>query len=384
MRPGRGHIAGAFSGTLGAFSLDIAFEAPMEGITALFGPSGCGKTTILRCIAGLQRLSGDLSVDGEIWQDSRQGVFRKPHERQIGYVFQEPSLFSHLTVHDNLLYGARRAAKNGAGPAIREDEVVALLGIERLLPRAPHALSGGERQRVAVGRALLSQPRLLLMDEPLAALDRISKDEILPYFEALHAHLSIPIFYVSHDMSEIERLADTLILLDRGRIAAAGPLGQLKADPGLPLLSAPHAAITISGCVSSVDETYALTAFDVSGGTLVVPGRHGSAGSKKRLRIAASDVSFSLAPAIDTTILNCLPCRILSVTAPEKDSGQMDIVAGLGCDGAGARIVARITRKSQEALELVEGKPVFVQIKSVALLASGGLPPIRQTDSDEA
>jgi molybdate transport system ATP-binding protein len=364
--------------------LDVAFEAPMQGVTALFGPSGCGKTTILRCIAGLQRLSGHLSVNGKIWQDSRRGVFRKPHERQIGYVFQEPSLFPHLTVRDNLLYGARRAVQNGAGQIIKEDEVVALLGIERLLARAPHALSGGERQRVAVGRALLSQPRLLLMDEPLAALDRASKDEILPYFEALHAHLSIPIFYVSHDLSEIERLADTLILLNRGRIAASGPLAMLQADPSLPLLSAPEAAITINGQVSKRDETYALTTFDVSGGMLLVPGLHGSPGRPMRLRIAASDVSFSLAPPVDTTVLNCLPCRILSVTVQKNGSGQADIVAGLGEDGAGAQIVARITRKSQEALRLAEGKVVFAQIKSVALLASAGASHIRQAGSDLA
>lgn len=375
MIPQDGRIKGAFSGTLGTFALDVAFEAPMQGVTALFGPSGCGKTTVLRCIAGLQRLSGHLSVNGKIWQDSGNGVFCKPHERQIGYVFQEPSLFPHLTVHGNLLYGARRAAKNGAGQAIREDEVIALLGIEPLLARAPHALSGGERQRVAVGRALLSQPRLLLMDEPLAALDRTSKEEILPYFEALHEHLSIPIFYVSHDMPEIERLADTLILMNGGRIAASGSLAALEADPSLPLISAPDAAITIDGHVSERDETYALTVFDVSGGTLIVPGLHGSPGRRMRLRIAASNVSFSLAPQADTTALNCLPCRILSVTARGNGSGQVDIVAGLGEDGAGARIVARITRKSQEALGLTEGKSIFAQIKSVALLASGGAPP---------
>ncbi|WP_088348391.1 MULTISPECIES: molybdenum ABC transporter ATP-binding protein [Rhodomicrobium] len=366
-----GAIAAAFSGSLGTFSLDVAFEAPMRGVTALFGPSGSGKTTILRCMAGLHKLAGRLSVGGEIWQDDAAGIFRKAHQRPIGYVFQEASLFPHLSVRKNLLYGARRAAKQGAEELIREDEIVSLLGIGHLLGRAPLALSGGERQRVAVGRALLSQPRLLLMDEPLSALDRMAKDEILPYFEALHRHLSIPIVYVSHDIAEVERLADTLVLLERGRVLAAGPLFELEADPGLPLLRAPEAAVTLEGRIASIDEAYALTAVSVAGGMLVVPGIQGRLGDARRLRITAADVSFSLSPPGDTTILNCLPARILSITGQTDGEPQVTVVAGLGADGAGARIVARITRKSLEALALAQGSQVFAQIKSVALLASG-------------
>lgn len=361
-------IAASFAGTLGTFSLDVAFEAPMNGVTALFGPSGCGKTTILRCMAGLQTLAGRLSVGGEVWQDDAAGIFRRAHQRPIGYVFQEASLFPHLSVRKNLLYGATRAAKQGEAPAIREDEIIELLGIGHLLARAPLALSGGERQRVAVGRALLSQPRLLLMDEPLSALDRMAKDEILPYFEGLHRHLAIPILYVTHDMAEVERLADRLVLLERGRVLAAGPLFELEADPNLPLLRAAEAAVTLEARIAAIDAAYALTSVGVAGGVLVVPGIQGAPGDLCRLRISAADVSFSLAPPGATTILNCLPARVLSVTG---GGAQVTIVAGLGADGAGARIVARITRKSLDVLALAEGKAVFAQIKSVALLASG-------------
>jgi molybdate transport system ATP-binding protein len=334
----------------------------------LFGPSGCGKTTILRCAAGLQRMAGRLSVAGETWQDDAAGVFRKPHQRPVGYVFQEASLFPHLSVRGNLDYGARRAAGTTDATMLRLDDVVGLLGIGPLLDRAPHALSGGERQRVAIGRALLSQPRLLLMDEPLAALDRLTKDEILPYLEALHESLSIPVLYVSHDIAEVERLADTLVLVDAGRVRAAGTLAAIEADPALPLLRTADAAVTLDGMVSAVDAAYALTSLAVAGGTLTVPGRRGAVGDRRRLRIRASDVSFVLSPARDTTILNCLPARIVSITPHDPDDAQVNLVVGLGDDGAGARIIGRVTRKSRDTLRLEPGVAVFVQIKGVALV----------------
>jgi molybdate transport system ATP-binding protein len=366
-----GGIDAAFTGRLGAFPVDMALAAPMRGITALFGPSGCGKTTLLRCVAGLERLSGRLAVGGEVWQDDAAGIFLKPHRRAVGYVFQEASLFPHLSVRDNLLYGARRAAS--ADPAaIDFDAAVELLGIAHLLGRAPAALSGGERQRVAVGRALLSRPRLLLMDEPLSALDRMTKEEILPYLEALHENLSIPVLYVTHDIAELERLADTLVLIDRGRIVAAGPLADLQADPALPLLRAPDASVTLEGVVSGFDEAYGLTALSVGGGTILVPGRRGGIGARQRLGITASDVSFTLSRPADTTILNVLPARILSVAPQDGARTQMNVVAGLGEAGEGQRIVGRVTRKSLDALGLAAGAAVFVQIKSVALLSSGG------------
>jgi len=373
MRDQASEISTAFAGTLGSFSLDVAFKMPMRGITALFGPSGCGKTTILRCMAGLQRLPGRFIVGEEVWQDSERGIFVRTHQRPLGYVFQESSLFQHLSVRQNLLYGARRAgnaphSQAMASDALDFDAIVELLGIGHLLERSPVALSGGERQRVAVGRALLSRPRILLMDEPLAALDRMTKEEILPYFERLHESLALPIVYVSHDIGEVARLADTMVLLAKGRVIASGPLEGLQTDPSLPLVAAPDAAVMIEGRVESIDEAFVLTMFAVAGGTLIVPGRQGAPGTERRLRIAASDVSFTLTAARDTTILNCLPARIVSVDGAANEA-QVNIIAALGADGSGARIAARITRKSQTALGLAPGTAVFAQIKSVALVS---------------
>jgi molybdate transport system ATP-binding protein len=275
-------------------------------------------------------------------------------------------------VRNNLLYGARRAAKDGRPAAIDFDGAVELLGIGHLLDRAPLMLSGGERQRVSVGRALLSRPRLLLMDEPLSALDRMTKEEILPYFEALHVNLPIPVLYVTHDIAELERLADTLVLIERGRVIASGRLADLQADPKLPLLRAPEASVTLEGRVTEFDTTYALTSLAVAGETIVVPGRRGSVGSLQRLRITASDVSFVRSRPADTTILNILPARILSVAPQDAAAAQMNVVAALGADGSGPRIVGRVTRKSLDALGLAPGIMVHAQIKSVALIGPGG------------
>lgn len=222
-----GRINAGFRGRLGNFSLDAELSLPATGVTAIFGPSGCGKTSVARCIAGLQHIAdGFCAVDGQIWQDHRS--FRPVHRRPIGYVFQEASLFPHLSVRRNLLFGAPRAA----GADIVFDEVVELLGLAALLDRSPDRLSGGERQRVAIGRALLSQPKLLLMDEPLAALDHATRNEILPFLERVHERLSLPVLYISHDMSEIERFADHLVLMEQGRVVDAGPLQDLR--PTLP------------------------------------------------------------------------------------------------------------------------------------------------------
>ena len=212
-------ISGQFQGTLGGFRLDAAFEVPAAGVTALFGPSGSGKTTVLRCIAGLQRLKGRLSFRGDPWQQDH--VFRPPHLRPVGYVFQEPSLFGHLSVRGNLEFGLKRASRTRIGM----DEVVSFLGLDPLLGRSTVKLSGGERQRVAIGRALLSQPELLLMDEPLAGLDATAKLEILPYLERLHQVMAIPIVYVSHDAAEVARLADRVLLMRDGRIEPAPATG---------------------------------------------------------------------------------------------------------------------------------------------------------------
>jgi molybdate transport system ATP-binding protein len=257
-----GIISVRYSGMLGGFKLDVAFETPARGITAPFGPSGCGKTTILRCVAGLNRLPGYLLVGNEVWQDDASGKSLEPHERPVGYVFQEASLFAHLSVSGNLLYGQRRASKKGAAKRFRFDEVVQQLGIEHLLNRSTGELSGGERQRVALGRAFLTQPRLFLMDEPLSALDRMTKEEILPYFEALRASTSVPTLYVSHDISEIERLADHMVLLKAGQLVAAGPLNDLLADPRLPLARSPEASTVLEARVGVYSVEDGLTALN--------------------------------------------------------------------------------------------------------------------------
>jgi len=364
-KPGRIEIA--FNGTLGTFSLDAQFSVPAKGVTAVFGPSGCGKTTVARCIAGLKRLAGGLcAVDGEIWQDDT--TFRPPHLRPIGYVFQEASLFPHLSVKRNLLFGA---PKRDTVP-IGFDEVVELLGIAHLLTRAPAHLSGGERQRVAIGRALLSQPKLLVMDEPLAALDRSAKGEILPFLERLHEKLALPMLYISHDMAEIERFADHLVLMERGTVAAAGPLATLQSNPALPLAASRDAAVSCEAVVSGYDGRYGLLALRLKGARLLVPASPLAPGVRQRLRIAASDVSLALEAPYASSILNVFPARIRS-HAP-LGHGEVTVVLALGTGGSGTQILARITRRSWDALGFRDGLDVFAQVKGVSLVAASDRP----------
>lgn len=356
---GVGVIQASFRGRIGRFALDVAFETPARGVTALFGPSGCGKTSVLRCVAGLQRVAqGACVVDGDVWQDAAR--FRPTHKRPIGYVFQEASLFPHLSVRGNLIYGAPAAAG-----AIAFDEIVDLLGLERMLERAPLNLSGGERQRVAIGRALLSQPRLLLMDEPLSALDSLTKNEILPFLERLHDRLKLPVLYVSHDMSEVERLADRLVLMQAGQVVASGPLADLQSDPSLPLAGAREAAVSLDARVAGYDEAYGLLTLAVRGGVFVAPAPAAPAGEHRRLRIAASDISLSVEHPGVSTILNSLEARILSSRPVEGNA--IIVVLGLGADGTGDRLLARVTRRSWDHLALRDGMLVHAQVKGVAL-----------------
>ncbi|QGM44686.1 molybdenum ABC transporter ATP-binding protein [Methylocystis heyeri] len=356
----RGAIRAKFRGFAGRFELNAAFETPARGVTALFGHSGCGKTMLLRCIAGLNRLDdGFIAIDGETWQDD--GYFRPTHQRPIGYVFQEASLFPHLSVRRNLTYGAPRKPNNGE--SLRFDDVVDLLGLAGLLDRAPSHLSGGERQRVAIGRALLSQPRLMLMDEPLSALDRMTKDEILPFLERLHEELSMPVIYVSHDMEEVERLADRLVLMKGGRVVASGPLARLQSDPDLPLMQSRSAAVSLNAKVERYDANYGVASLRADGGSFEVPSPPVAAGEIRRIRILATDVSLARELLPRSTILNVLPARILSVAPSEEN--RMTAVLGLGPEGAGARILARVTRLSWERLEFAPRMDVFAQIKAV-------------------
>ena len=362
-------IRAEFRGTIGKFALDAGFTAPAKGVTALFGPSGCGKTTVLRCIAGLLRINGVCEIDGEVWQDEN-GAFLPTYKRPLGYVFQEASLFQHLSVRRNLLFGAPRHDRDGTKGGIVFDEVVELLGITRLLDRSPRNLSGGERQRVAIGRALLSQPKLLLMDEPLSALDRATKNEILPFLERLRDHLNLPVVYITHDIAEVERLADQMVLMDKGRVIGAGPLEDLQSDPSLPLAAARDAAVSFDGTVQSSDEDYGLVTLSVRGGVLTAPAPPAPVGERRRIRVIAGDVSLTREAPGPSSILNVLPARIVSMKP--VDSNEVVVVVALGADGAGARLLSRLTRKSWEALQLAEGLSVYAQVKAVALAPGRG------------
>jgi molybdate transport system ATP-binding protein len=259
--------------------------------------------------------------------------------------------------------------KAGASEEIRLDDVVGLLGIGSLLDRDPTALSGGERQRVAIGRALLAQPRLLLMDEPLAALDRRNKEEILPYFEALHETLSIPILYVSHDISEVERLADVVVLLDQGKVAASGPLIDVLADGRLPIARGPEAATVVEASIKAFDLRFGLTEMDVDGETLLVPGRVGEIGKMHRIRIAAADVSLAPDRPSRTSILNVLSARVKDVHP--VDNAQVNVVVTIGHRERATKLLARISRRAYEALGFAPGDDVYAQVKAVSLIAPG-------------
>ena len=351
-----------FRGRLGGFDLDAAFKVPARGVTALFGPSGCGKTSVLRCMAGLEHLrDGFCSVAGDVWQDGSS--FRPAHRRPLGYVFQEASLFPHLSVRGNLLYGA---PKKATAAGLHFDDVVELLGLAPMLGRSPGHLSGGERQRVAIGRALLSEPKILLMDEPLSALDKLTKDEILPFLERLHESLAIPIVYVSHDMSEIERLSDQLVLMDAGKVRAVGPLARLQADPALPLATSQDAAVSLDARVEAFDPGEGMVSLAVAGARFLVPSSGARPGDHQRLRILAGDVSLARARPNLSTIVNVLRARILDAT--ETGEHQVTAILGLGEDGAGERLLSRVTRRSWRLLELAPGMDVFAQVKAVALV----------------
>ncbi len=343
----------------GGFLLDLDLTFPARGITALFGPSGCGKTTLLRAMAGLVRDPGGYCrVGDQVWQDGPR--FVPAHRRPLGYVFQEASLFQHLSVQGNLEYGLRRTAPGQRRVGL--DDAVDLLGIGPLLKRRTHGLSGGERQRVAIARALLTSPRLLLMDEPLAALDRAGKQEILPYLERLHTELAMPVLYVSHAADEVARLADYLVLLEAGRVRASGPLGELLTRLDLAREQGQEAEAVIEATVAGHDEAYHLSYLDFSGGRICVVRNRLAPGKTARLRILARDVSLTLERQHGTSILNIFPAVVDSLA--EDGPAQMLVRLDVG----GTALLSRVTRKSSGALELAPGRPVFVQIKAVALV----------------
>jgi molybdate transport system ATP-binding protein len=343
----------------GSFVLDVDLNLPSQGVSSLFGPSGCGKTTLLRAIAGLEHhRDGFLKVGDMTWQ--KAGLFVPPHRRPLGYVFQESSLFPHLSVRRNLEYGVRRVEESERRVSL--EQAIALLEIEQLLERRPDTLSGGERQRVAIARALAVSPRLLLMDEPLASLDENRKQEILPYIESLHRELDIPVIHVSHSPDEVARIADHLVLLEAGRVVASGDVHQIFTRLDLPPALDSDAAAIIEAVVAGHDEAYHLTYLEFAGGRVSVPREDLQVGSEVRLKLAARDVSLTLEHQSGTSILNILPAVIDEIS--DEDSAQVTarLLAG------DAPVLARITRKSAVDLALKPGKSVYAQIKSVALL----------------
>ena len=342
------------------FSLDVDLDLPGRGVTALFGHSGSGKTLLLRAIAGLERVAGGrLVVNGEIWQDG--AVFQPVHKRPLGYVFQEASLFPHLSVRANLAYGQKRVPQ--ARRRVSLDQAVDLLDIGRLLDRKPDRLSGGERQRVGIARSLATSPRLLLMDEPLAALDHKLKQEILPYLERLHDELDIPMLYVSHAPDEVARLADHIVVMEGGQAVAAGPLTDTLARLDLPIKLGEDVGVVLDAVVAARDETWHLAHMEFAGGRLWVRDHGLPVGHRARVRILARDISLARAPTTGTSILNTLP----AVVVDRVDDAHPALTLVKLRVGE-SPLLARLTRRSAHALELTPGQVIYVQIKAVALI----------------
>ena len=359
----------------GDFTLDTAFAAE-GGLTALFGRSGSGKTSLVNIIAGLIRPErGRVVVNREALTDTERGVFVPPKKRRVGYVFQEGRLFPHMTVRQNLLYGrwfAPRYVREGGRPG-EIDHVIELLGIGGLLGRRPANLSGGEKQRVAIGRALLARPRLLVMDEPLAALDEARKAEILPYVERLRDEAGVPIVYVSHAIAEVARLATTLVVLSEGRVAAVGPTAAVMGRIDLfPLTGRAEAGAILSTRIAAHDAAFGLTVLRAAAGEMRVPHLEMPVGAALRVRVRARDVMIALSPPEGLSALNVLPGTVAEIGS--SDGAIVDI----GLDCAGETLIARLTRRSVERLGLEPGRKVYAVIKSIAFdhHAFAGPPPL--------
>ncbi|MEI8395924.1 MAG: molybdenum ABC transporter ATP-binding protein [Rhodospirillaceae bacterium] len=348
----------------GVFRLAARFSAG-PGITALFGRSGSGKSTLINLIAGLERPDrGRIVIGDTVMFDQTTGIDLPVHRRRLGYVFQEGRLFPHLSVRHNLSYGRRFTRP--ADRYVAFEQVVDLLGLEGVLDRRPGTLSGGEKQRVAIGRALLTSPRLLLMDEPLAALDQARKDEILPYIEHLRDEMRVPVIYVSHSIEEVTRLATTLVLLDHGTVMAAGPVEALTGRLDLhPLLGRYEAGTVISGQVVAQDPAYHLAEVAFPGGRLFVPNLKAPAGAVVRLRIRARDAGLSLHPPEDVSILNILPGQVLA--RGPADGGLVEVQVAIGP----TTVIARITLKALDRLGLKPGCAVYVLVKSISFDSHG-------------
>ena len=348
------------------FDVSVDMQLPAHGITVVYGPSGCGKTTLLRCVAGLEPSArGVVQLGHEVWQDDAQGVRLPTHQRALGYVFQEASLFEHLDVAGNLAYGHQRAEKNNRNAMSQAvpQQTIELLGIGHLLQRRSHELSGGERQRVAIARALVTQPRLLLLDEPMAALDHARRQEVLPWLEKLRDDLNIPMLYVTHAVDEVARLADTLVVMSQGRVQANGPVAQVLTQAELPVVLGEDAGALITGRVMALDTPWHLAQVGFAGGALWVRDSGLVVGQTVRLRVLARDVSVALSEATHTSIQNHVPCRVDDIL---PDAHPSQTLLRLRCGDT--VLLARVTARGSEALGLQVGMTAWAQVKSVALV----------------
>ena len=352
---------------LGDFRLETSFESRGR-LTTIFGASGSGKTSVVNVIAGLiAPQEGHISIDGMVLTDTRRGTAIPVHRRRIGYVFQDARLFPHLTVEQNLGYGRWFAPK--ADRYADRAQILTLLGIEHLLPRKPSQLSGGEKQRVAIGRALLASPRLLLMDEPLASLDHSRKAEILPYIERLRDELRIPIIYVSHSMAEVSRLATDIVVMAGGRTIAFGPASEIAQRLDLiPPGERDEGGIILDMTVHSYDDNFGMTVLQSAAGEAHVQGLVGATGTMARVRIRARDVMIATEKPKHISALNIFSGRVAAVT--EADGSSVNVA--VSCSGQ--VIMARITRQSCAALEIASGKPVFAVVKAVSVSGPGHAP----------
>ena len=346
-----------------AFHLHAAVEIPMQGVTAIFGPSGCGKTTFLRCMAGLERSSrGVIRFGDVVWQDEARSIFLPVVKRPIGYVFQEPRLFPHLSVRANLLYGFKRIPRKQR--RLSFEGIVEILDLHDLLKRRPHHLSGGEQQRVAIGRALLTSPALLLMDEPLSSLDMTRKNEILPFLQRLNQDLRVPVLYVSHDLNEIVQLADHVVVIKEGTIVATGTIQDVFARLDLPGLVEPNVVgAVIETTVAAHEPQFGLTRVEFSGRSLFIPQRALPVGTSLRVQILARDVSLVVGvPASQSSVLNALEARVIEIKESGSDPYTVKVKLDVGCP-----LLAVITRKSLHQLKLHPGQKVQAHFKAVAL-----------------
>lgn len=346
------------------FALQTTLDLPTQGVSVLWGASGSGKTSLLRCVAGLERGAGRVQLGDTIWQDDARGHFTPVWARRLGVVFQEASLFDHLDVQGNLHYGLRRLPADEQGEAAQAlSQAIEVLGIAHLLARRTTTLSGGERQRVAIARALAARPRLLLLDEPLAALDSERKREVLPWLDALRQHLQVPMLYVTHSPDEVAHLADTLVVLDVGQVRACGPVGQVLSSVDVPVHLGDDVGALITGTVAGCDKNWGLCKLALPGGELWVNHTGEPEGTALRVRILARDVSLTLERAQGTSIQNHLPCVIEQI-APDPAAQQVLLRLNAG----GTPLLARLTARSAHLLQLRVGMPVWAQIKAASLV----------------